>query len=151
MDYSSACEGYALLFVSGFTSIQFEILPPFGLPPPKAPPMIVKRHWLIVSFPCCHKLGADYLCFVQSSPLEKGLSQQELLEALTGRSLKTPEGSKHQGKVQGDGGHGQSSDADSHVAVTTPEQVESRWSTPGAAAHSVRGRGQRQRSASTNI
>ena len=68
------------------------------------------------------------ICFyvLQSSPLEKGLSQQELFEALSGQKLKTPEGSKHKSKGQGDGGHGQSSDADSDVKVTTPEQVESR-------------------------
>lgn len=90
-----------------------------------------------------------YLCFVQSSTHEKGLSQQELHEALTGQSQKTPEGSKHKSKVRGDGGHGQSHDGD--VAVTTPEKMESRWSTPGAAADSVTNRGQRQRSASTHI
>ncbi len=113
--------------------------------------MIAKTHCLFVFSPCCHKLGADYLHFVQSSPLEKGLSRQELFEALSGQSLKTPEGSKHESKGQGDGGQGQSSDADSDVTVTTPEQVESRWSTPGAAAHSVRSRGQWQRSASTSV
>jgi len=90
-------------------------------------------------------------CVLQSSPLEKGLSRQELFEALSGQKLKTPEGSKHKSKVQGGGGQGQSSDADSDVTVTTPEQVESRWSTPGAAAQSVRRHGQQQRSASTNI
>ncbi|KAA6426898.1 MAG: hypothetical protein FRX49_03222 [Trebouxia sp. A1-2] len=87
----------------------------------------------------------------QSLPLEKDLSQKELLKALTGQSLKTPEGSEHKSKVQGHGGHGQPSDADDDVAVTTPEQMESRWRSPGAAAHSVRSRGQRQRSASTDI
>jgi len=64
-------------------------------------------------------------CVLQSSPLEKGLSRQELFEALSGQKLKTPEGSKHKSKVQGGGGQGQSSDADSDVTVTTPEQVES--------------------------
>ena len=117
---------------------------PFGLPPQMAPPMIVTRPCLFVLFPCCHKLGADYLYFLQSSPHEKGLSQQELLEALTGQSLKTPEGSQHKSKVQGDGGHCQSSDADSDVAVMTPEQVVSRGSSPGAAAHSVRSRAHQQ-------
>ncbi len=130
--------------------MHFELLLPFGLPPPKASLMIVKAHCLFVLFPCCHRLGADYLHLVQSSPLEKGLSRQELFEAMSGQRLKTPEGSKHKSKVQKDGGCGQSSDADSETTVTTPEQVESRWSTPGAAAHSVRSRGQRQRSASTN-
>ncbi len=102
---------------------------------PLSPILTVSDQWR-------HKVGADYLHFVQSSPLEKGLSRQELFEALFGQSLKTPEGSKHKSKGQGDGGRGQSSDADSDVTVTTPEQVESRWSTPGAAAHSVRSRGQ---------
>lgn len=68
---------------------------------------------------------------------------------MTGQSQKTPEGSKHKSKVRGDGGHGQSHDGD--VAVTTPEKMESRWSTPGAAADSVTNCGQRQRSASTHI
>ena len=113
--------------------------------------MIAQTHWFFVSFPCCHKLVADYHFFVQSLPLEKDLSQKELLKALTGQSLKTPEGSEHKSKVQGHGGHGQPSDADDDVAVTTPEQMESRWRSPGAAAHSVRSRGQRQRSASTDI
>ncbi|KAL0049513.1 hypothetical protein WJX82_003917 [Trebouxia sp. C0006] len=46
-------------------------------------------------------------CFeAQSSPLEKGLSRQELFEALSGQKLKTLEGSKHKSKVQGGGGQG---------------------------------------------
>jgi len=66
-----------------------------------------------------------YLCFVQSSTHEKGLSQQELHEALTGQSQKTPEGSKHKARF------GEMVGMASRMMVMSQSQPLRRWSPDG--------------------